>query len=108
MKIIIVGKDKFKTQFAQAAAVFEDFKFFGVITEIDAKITKPLPEVLANLRKMEDDKYEVVGIVVPNVGAVFIDGHKVYSDGDKWFVVEEMCKVHGAELEVIKEPYPYD
>lgn len=99
MTFFIVTKNDIQTKFMRVVNVFEEGKFIGTINTFEGKFTESIPTVLRNLIKVSPD---IVGIIVPNVGAVFIHGYKVLSDGYKFITINSLCKEYSAELTYIK------
>lgn len=95
---VIIIKDCIKTRFTQDADLFEPFKFVGVITEVEG-IPKETPEAtLRALAKQNNKMFEIVAAIIPNVGTAVIENHRVCSDGEHWFMVEEASEAYGASL----------
>lgn len=97
VEFYVVTKDIPKTQ----AARLDNSKFIGKMLKCSGVFTKSIPGVLRNLTKNDCEQYSIVGIVVPDVGAVFFNGHDSFSDGHKWTSIKSICKTHSAELTFI-------
>ena len=56
-------------------------------------------EILEKLLKQPKEKgFAVVGVILPDVAAAFVPGHTVYSNGEGWITVEELCKTYRVTL----------
>lgn len=100
--IILVVKDKFKTTFLQHANMFEHNKFVGKIIEAKQSSSHwrlSLKKTLENCNNGITGNFTTVGIIVPDGKAYFLPDHDVYSNGENWTTVEEMCKGYNAKLE---------
>ncbi len=101
-KIIFVLKHDFTTRFMQDADMFEKFKFVGMTLEASQAPSHhhlTAKEVLERATKQDCQGYSTVGVIIPNIGAAFLPGHRVYSNGQQWATVEDMCEAFGAALE---------
>jgi hypothetical protein len=94
-KIILVVKDNFMTAFAQNAEVFEKFKFCGALVEATAKKELTAKEILSR-GNSKDNNFTLVGVIIPNAESCFLPEYKVYSNGEQWITVENLCKGYDA------------
>jgi hypothetical protein len=98
MIIFLVVKEIFATKFAQAADVFERNKFKGHVMQMETPEKYKTPEAVLNaLKGKQHDDKEVVGVMIPNVGSAFTEGHDVFSDGNRWVLCSDLAKAYDAE-----------
>lgn len=100
-KIVIVVSDVARTKFMQSAGVFEKFKFVGLTLAADQRgepTAMTAKELLDSIAKNDVLGHATVGIIVPGGDATFLPDYKVFSDGERWITVEDMCKCYDSEL----------
>ena len=97
-RFFMIAKDVWATKFMQATGTFEPDKFVGITQEASGVFEKPVSEVLTNMAKKNDDKYAVVGIIVPNGEAAFLPEHNVISINGKWITTKDLCTNMGAVI----------
>lgn len=101
-KLVIVVEDIGLTRLMRDADMFEEFKFLGrvlVCTQAGEPATLPAAQVLERLTKHDGEGFRTVGVVIPCGDAYFTPGYRVFSNGDGWCTVEQMCEHYSAKLE---------
>ena len=101
--IYFVIKFQKTSKLLQNFDVFESFKFVGDVLpaeQADTHFHMTPKQVLDEAVRANEktDEYAVVGAIIPDVGAAFLPGHKVFSTGTAWCTVEEMCGSYNAKL----------
>jgi hypothetical protein len=82
--------------------MFENNKFVGKILEAEQNSSHwriSPKKLLEKCNQNNVENFITVGIIIPNKKAYFLPDHNVYSNGEGWITVEDMCKEYNAELE---------
>jgi hypothetical protein len=91
MKITIILKDVAKTKLMQAAQVFEAFKFFGDTMDFETTTEKPAWEYFELIAPaFKVSPLELVGVIIHDGDAYVLHNHRVISDGNRWYTVENI------------------
>lgn len=93
--LVFVLKNNIATQFMQSCDVFEPFKFVGKLLETvqnDSHCHLTANEILQRAIKRDSNEFSTVGIIIPGDSAAFLPDYKVYSDGNKWTTVDDLCQ----------------
>lgn len=99
--VIFVVKNVWMTRFMQDADMFERFKFLGTHLETkqaDTHFHLSAKQLLDRAVQGNNEQYETVGVIIPDVGAAFVPNHKVYSNGVGWVTIWDMCETCNAPL----------
>ena len=98
--LVFVVKDGLLTSMMQQFDVFERFKFIGLLVKEDQEDThKHLSarEVLDRCLGVKDQRFSVVGVIIPGVDAAFVPNHIVLSTGDKWVTIADICVAYNVK-----------
>lgn len=92
--IVIIAKNVKLTAMMRHMDVFERSKFVGSLMEATQTTHTDLTasELLERLRKNNTAEFETVGVIIPHGDAAFVPNHTVYSTGEKWITVDELCR----------------
>jgi len=103
--VYLVVKSNEMTALMQKTGGFEKFKFVGHVVEADQKKTHwklSAKDLLREIRKSNTKHISTVGAIITNVGSAFLRNHTIYSNGDNWICIEELCKNLKAEnIEIV-------
>lgn len=91
--IYLIFEDVEATVFMRHTGVFESGKFVGRIEAISGVVKTSPREILAAWS--ERGPYRLVGVIASGTSA-FAPDRTVYSDGEMWTTVEDLCKWLGA------------
>jgi hypothetical protein len=92
--IVIIAKNVKLTAMMRHFDVFEPSKFVGNLAEATQTTHTNLTaaELLKRLRKNNTAEFETVGVIIPHGDAAFVPNHTVYSTGEKWTTIDELCR----------------
>lgn len=95
---ILIIKDVKKTAIMQNFDLFEKFKFIGVSDtfEMDALTAEEMLRRF-NSHRAEDDPFQAVAVIEPEVSMAVLPNHRVMSDGNRWRMLSDIASNHGAD-----------